>query len=250
MRFPLILIGVLLAGVTGPAPGAQAAATSPPQLAATLETCTTSALPVQRIASFVGSMPARANTPRMRMRFDLERRRFGERRWRRLQAEGFGVWERSDPGVAGFVFTKRVTGLPVPASYRALVRFAWLAADGTTRKSASARTAACRQPDLRPNLVPRTLTAALDLQQPGLAVYTLVVRNTGRSAASPFSVHVGSGSAEVGELAPGEQRDVQVVAPACLPLVSIVVRVDADRRVEESAERGNGIRRQCPLALG
>jgi len=247
MRHALILLAVLLA-----VPGGVASAAEPvaPKLAATLETCTTSPLPVQRIASFVGSMPARAGATRMRMRFDLERRRSGERRWRRLQAQGFGVWERSDHKVAGFVFTKRVNGLPVPATYRALVRFEWLAADGHVVRRTSARTPACRQPDLRPNLVPAALSGTLDVQQPGMAVYTLVVRNTGRSVAGPFSVVVGSGSAEVGQLGPGEERAVPVVALACLPLLPIVVRVDADRRIEESQERGNGSRRPCPLALG
>jgi hypothetical protein len=248
----LIIAAVVLAS-SAPAPAAHAAplaAAAPPKLGATLETCTTSPLPVQRIASFVGSMPARANATRMRMRFDLERKRDGARRWRRLKAAGFGVWERADPKVAGFVFTKRVTGLPVPASYRARVSFVWLAADGSTVKRAIARTPACRQPDLRPNLVPGALTASLDVEQPGLAVYTLAVRNTGRSAADAFSVTVGSGSAEVGALGPGEERAVAVVAPACLPLLAIVVRVDADRRVDESQESGNGARRTCPLPVG
>ncbi len=245
----LILILVLLAGSHAGTTGAQAAA-KPPKLGATLETCTTSPLPVQRIASFVGSMPARPHAIRMRMRFDLERRQPGELRWHRLRAKGYGVWERSARGVAGFVFTKRVTGLPVPASYRALVRFAWIAAGGTTVKTARARTPTCRQPDLRPNLVAGALTAVLDPQQPGLAVYTLVVRNAGRSPANPFSVRVGAGSAEVGGLEPGEQRAVEVAGIACLPLVAIVVRVDADRRVDESEEQGNRARRQCPLALG
>jgi hypothetical protein len=248
MRFGLILVVLTLSGTCATA--AQAARMTPPRLDAALETCATSPLPIQRIASFVGSMPARAHAIRMRMRFDLERKRPGERRWRRLRAAGFGVWERSDPGVAGFVFTKRVTGLPVPASYRAIVRFAWVAADGTTVRSARARTPLCRQPDLRPNLVPGALTGALALQQPGLAAYTLVVRNTGRSVASPFSVRVGSGSAEVAQLEAGEERAVTVVALACLPVVAIVVRVDADRRVDESEERGNGARRRCPLGLG
>jgi hypothetical protein len=247
----LIVAALVLAGAApAAAHAAPVAAATPPKLGATLETCTTSPLPVERIASFVGAMPARANAPRMRMRFDLERRRTGERRWRRLRAAGFGVWEHSDPMVAGFVFTKRVTGLPAPASYRARVSFAWLAADGAAVKRASARTRACRQPDLRANLVPGALSAVLDLQQPGMAVYTLVVRNTGRSAAAAFSVLVGAGSAEVGELGPGEERAVPVVAPACLSLLPVVVRVDADRRIDESQERGNGARRPCPLALG
>ena len=249
MRRTLIIAAVLL--TWGPAGPAHAAApVKPPKLGATLQSCTRSPLPVERIAAFVGSMPARANAPRMQMRFELERRRDGERRWRRLKAEGFGVWERADRNVAGFVFTKRVTGLPVPAVYRAFVRFRWLTARGAVVKRAHARTRACRQPDLRPNLVPGALSGALDLQQPGMAFYALVVRNTGRSAAAPFSVSVGSGTAEVGELAAGEQRTVSVVAPACIPLVPIVVRVDADRRIEESEERANGARRQCPLTLG
>ena len=249
MRRTFIIVAALLTWAL-PGPAHAAAPAKPPKLGATLETCATSPLPVQRIAAFVGSMPARANAPRMQMRFELERRREGERRWRRLKAEGFGVWERADPNVAGFVFTKRVTGLPVPATYRALVRFRWLAASGTVVKRADARTRACRQPDLRPNLVPGALSGAIDAQQIGMAFYALVVRNTGRSASAPFSVSVGSGTAEVGELAAGEERTVAVVAPACIPLVPIVVRVDADRRIEESEERGNGARRQCPLTLG
>jgi hypothetical protein len=194
-------------------------------------------------------MPARADATRMRMRFDLERRRPGERHWHRIQAPGFGVWERARPKVAGFVFTKRVTSLPVPAAYRALVRFAWLTAGGATRRRAYARTPSCRQPDLRPDLVPGALTAVLD-RQPGLADYTLVVRNAGRSQAGPFSVRVGTASVEVAPLDAGAERAVPVVGLACVPLTPLVVRVDADRRVDESEEAGNGARRQCPLLLG
>jgi hypothetical protein len=244
----LIIVVLLIGVLAGPAQAAAPA--KPPKLGATLQTCATSPLPVQRIAAFVGSMPARATAPRMQMRFELERRRDGERGWRRLKAAGFGVWERANRNVAGFVFTKRVTGLPVPATYRALVRFRWLATNGTTIKRAHARTRACRQPDLRPNLVPGALTGAVDPQQAGLAVYSLVVRNTGRSAAGPFSVRVGGAGAEVEGLAAGEERAVEVSGLACVPLLEVVVRVDADRRVEESEERGNGTRRQCPLTLG
>lgn len=248
MRRALILTALALTAL--PTAAAHAApSTKPPKLGATLKTCTTSALPVQRIASFVGSMPARANAPRMQMRFDLERKRDGQRRWRRLKAKGFGVWERANRNVAGFVFTRRVTALPMPATYRALVRFRWLAANGRIVKRARSRTRACRQPDLRPNLVPGALTAVLDLQ-PAFALYTLVVRNTGRSTAGPFSVRVGSGSAEVAGLEAGEERAVTVPALPCVAFTSIVVRVDADRRVEESRERGNGARRQCPPMLG
>ncbi len=247
MRRPLL--PAILAVLGAAAPGAFAASTTPPPLKATLESCLTSGLPVERVATFVGSMPARAGASRMRVRFDLERRRPGERVWRRIKAPGFGTWQRSKRGVAGFVFRKRVNGLWVPASYRARVRFQWLAGDGSIVRRAHRRTPACVQPDLRPNLVPGPLTAVLD-DQPGIAIYTLLVRNTGRSAAGAFAASVGASGAEVGPLGPGEQRSVIVIAAACAAGETIVARVDADGRVEESAERGNSTRRRCPLPLG
>ena len=251
MRRTPSLLAVLALAATAPT-GAHAAASAPqrvPKLGATLATCARSPLPVDRVATFVASMPAIAGAARMRLRFDLERRRPGERRWRRIQAHGFGTWERSARNVAGFVFRKRVTGLPVPASYRARVRFRWIASDGSIVRRARARTGACVQPDLRPNLVPGELTAVLDTQ-PGLAIYALNVRNSGRSAAGAFSVRVGTGTAEVAPLGPGEQRAVLVVALACAPGGTILVRVDADRRVAESRERGNATRLGCPLGVG
>jgi hypothetical protein len=147
------------------------------------------------------------------------------------------------------VFHKRVDGLPVPASYRALVRFGWEDAEGAVVRFAHKRTAVCQQPDLRPNLVPGRLTAVLGAPL-GLAVYVLQVRNTGRAAAGPFSVRIGQSSVEVAWLAAGAARAVLVAGPICVPGSTLMVRVDADRRVDESDERLNGDRQPCPLRLG
>ena len=244
-----VLVALCAAASATGAVGAPSAPHAVPKLGATLAACATSPLPVDRVATFVASMPALAGATRMRIRFDLERRRPGERRWRRIQAQGFGTWERSAPDVAGFVFRKRVNGLPVPASYRARVRFRWIASDGSIVRRAHARTPACAQPDLRPNLVPGELTAILDAE-PGLAIYALEVRNSGRSTAGAFSVRVGTGNAEVAPLGAGEQRAVVVVARACAPDGTILARVDADGRVAESRERGNALRMRCPLTVG
>jgi hypothetical protein len=253
MRRTLLLVVLIALAPTAPCAYAQTTQTQtktkPPPLRAALEACSTSPLPIERVATFVGSMPARAGASRMRVRFDLERRRPAERRWRRIPAPGFGTWERSAANVAGFVFRKRVNGLWVPASYRARLRFQWLATDGEVVGRARARTPACVQPDLRPNLVPGPLTAVLDIR-PGIAIYTLVVHNIGRSPASAFGVRVGTGGAEIGALAPGEARTVAVIALACNPGQAIIATVDADRRVEESVERGNVVLRPCPLVLG
>jgi hypothetical protein len=217
-----------------------------PPLRATLETCQSSPLPVDRVASFVGSMPAMADDERMQMRFDLERRRPGERLWRRVRgAQGFGVWESAMPGRAGFVFHKRVDGLQVPASYRALVRLRWYRADGTLARRSSRRTPACNQPDLRPDLVPGTLRAILDAR-PALAVYTLVVRNDGGSPSGPFAVRVAGASSEVPGLMAGQQIEVVVVGAVCSPGSLVRAIVDADRRVDEADEH-DGLLSACPL---
>lgn len=234
---------VALLAAAGPA----AAQDEPPALQAAVETCSTSALPAQRVVTFVGSMPAVVGATVMQMRFELERRARGETRWRRIRgAPGFGAWERSDPGRAGFVFHKRVDGLQAPAGYRAVVRFRWTDAAGRPVRTARRRTPACEQPDLRPNLVPGALTGVFDLR-PGLALYKLVVRNTGRSAAGAFGVRVGTGTAEVQGLAPQQERTVLVLAPICLAGTTMLAVVDADGRVDESFERGNATARGCPL---
>ncbi|HEY1538130.1 MAG TPA: CARDB domain-containing protein [Solirubrobacteraceae bacterium] len=220
---------------------------TPVALSAAVETCETSPLPVGRVASFVGSMPATTGATQMQMRFDLQRRHPGERHWRIVRgAQGFGVWATADPGRAGFVFHKRVDSLPAPAAYRAVVRFRWNAADGTIVRRARRTTSACDQPDLRPDLVPGSLRAVLDAQ-PALAVYTFVVRNSGRSAAGPFSVRVAGAVAGVPGLAAGGQASVVVVGAACAPGSMVDALVDSDHRVDETDER-NALRRRCPLA--
>lgn len=222
---------------------------SPPAIAlnATLETCETSPMPVGRVASFVGSMPAIDGADRMQMRFELQRRRPEERLWRPVRGvQGFDVWESAMTGRAGFVFHKRVDGLQVPAAYRTRVRFRWYGADGTLVRATWRRTPACYEPDLRPDLVARSLRAVLDAR-PALAVYTLVVRNDGASPAGAFTVRVAGGVSEVAALAAGSEIDVTVLAPVCPPAATVLAIVDADRRVDEADER-NGLRRSCPFA--
>lgn len=234
--------------LTGVAPAlAQTPAPQPPPLSAALEACTTSALPTQRVASFVGSMPAMKGADRMQMRFELQRRQADEKLWRRVPGlKGFGVWETALPGRAGFVYHKRVDGLQVPASYRAIVRFRWYRSDGTVARQARRRTAACAQPDLRADLVASAVRAVLDAR-PAFALYTVVVRNTGRSAAGPFAVRVAGAVAEVAGLAAGQQVEVGVLAPACVRGSVVRAVVDADRRIDEADER-NALERACPLS--
>ncbi len=241
----LLLVACCLA--TGSAVAQTADPTDRPPLSASVETCATDALPAGRVASFVGSMPTITGDERMRMRFGLERLGPRDARWRRVRGvPAFGTWETAEPGRAGFVFHKRVEGLLIPASYRVVVHFRWEAAGGRVVRRALRRSGACSQPDLRPNLVPGTLTAIFDAR-PGLAVYSLVVRNSGRSASGPFRVRVGGAGVAVAGIGAQQQRTVLVVSPICLAGTTTLAEVDVDGQVDEARERGNAAARRCPL---
>lgn len=232
----------------GPAVARAQVSTPPatPALSAALETCKPSALPAERVAAFVGSMPAVAGADQMQMRFVLQRRRAGERHWRSVPGvDGFGVWESAMPDRAGFVFHKRVDGLTVPASYRVVVRFRWNRDDGTLVRGERRTTKPCSQPDVRPDLVATALAAVLDAR-PALAVYTVAVRNDGRSAAPASTVRVAGATADVPAIAAGGQASVVVVAPVCIPGTSVLAKVDADHQVDETDEH-NAVWLRCPL---
>lgn len=213
----------------------------PPGLAARLLACGSGPEPAGRFGVFRGSMPAREGAQRLAMRFDLERRGVDDDAWRRLRAPTFGRWERSDAGVPGFVYTKRVEGLTAPADYRAVVRFRWLTADGAVVRSARRVTRACAQRDERPDLVLHELQVAADRR-----MVTVVVRNAGRSATAPgavLAVAVDGLPLPERELAPlGPGDEVTLTFPLAVPCASgASVSATADPRdvVAEPSETDN-----------
>jgi hypothetical protein len=240
-RTPLVL--AVLAALATAAP---AAAQSRPPLSARLAACGTGADPVQRFAVFTGSMPALRGTRRMAMRFDLQERA-GDAPVERVSAPKLGRWNRSKPGVAGFVYTKRVTRLEQGRWYRALVRFRWYDARGRVQRTARRLTRFCHQPDPRANLRFESLRAA----RPG--TYLVTIANVGLSAAPESTVAVepragAESQRPVPPLAPGERTTVVVEAERCDPRAVVLVVVDRHRVVDESREDDNRVQSPCPPA--
>ncbi len=210
------------------------AASGAPRLRADLTACATGLEPAQRTAAFTGSMPALAGTARMAMRFVLYEG------VRRVRAPGLGGWERSEPGRAGFVFTKRVEALVPAAVYWARIQFRWYDAAGRVQRRAERRTPVCRQPDLRPQL--RVLAVA-----PG----RVTVANVGAGRAGAFSTTFGPGDASdtvvrlEGGLAAGAVAELAIEAPRCEPGRVLRAVVDSGREVDEADERDNARGLQC-----
>ncbi len=203
LLLPLLLLALPAAGHAAPAePG------DLPPLKASVSACSTGAAAADRFAVFTGSMPAQRGTARMSMRFDLLRRVDGSRRYVRVEAAKLGRWERSEPGRAGFIWSKRVERLAGGATYKARIRFRWHDASGDLQREAVRRTPACVQPDQRADLEVADVTR----QGPG---YLVTVVNAGAVAAdaSALTLAVGDGeraSAAVPALAPGGQATVEL----------------------------------------
>jgi hypothetical protein len=239
---PLIAAASLLA-TAGPA------AADRPTLSARVTSCTAGVAPADRAAAFTGAMPTATGARSMQMRFVLLQRRGTYGPFKALVVPDWGVWEQSDPGRSGFIFTQRIDSLLAPAGYKAAIYFRWLDRKGRVLRMVRRITPACEQPDLRPDLVFAALdaTAAKDG-----AVYTVAVANDGRSTAAPFTVTLTfdgavQGTVALGPVDAGERVQGTVAAPACAPGSSVTITVDAGRAVDESDEKTNVVTRPCPL---
>lgn len=240
-RTPLVL--ALLAGLALAVP---ASGQAPPRLSAKLAACETGQDPGQRFAVFTGSMPALRGTHRMAMRFDLEARS-SDASLQRVAAPKLGRWNRSKPGVAGFVYTKRVNRLEQARWYRAIVRFRWYDARGRVQRTARRVTQFCHQPDPRANLRLESLRAAPS------GSYLVTVLNAGLSAAPESTVAVEPRPGielqrGVPPLAPGERTTVVVEGERCEPRSLVVVQLDRHGTVDESREDDNRVQVRCPAA--
>ena len=240
-----------LACLAALAPAAGAAERAPAR--AVLAACERATDEADGAGVFEGQMRAAAGSARLQMRFTLQARTPARPRWTTVQAPGFGAWATSAAGTARYVYTKRVEGLLAPGAYRVRVRFRWLDAGGVAILRASAFSAACRQPDTRPDLVVRSIALAAGAR-PGRQRYVVKVRNTGRTTAGASSLELTVGgemvpAASVAALDAGESALVELEGPACAAGEPLTAEADAAQAVDERNEADNVFSRPCPGAF-
>src|SRR5215217_1529311 len=154
----LLLLSLLIpaAGLfAAPAPAANARAAAGVKLLG----CVPAVESADRTATFEARMRASAASYRMQLRFTLQTRVGAAVSWRRVVADGLGEWLTSAPLVSRYSYAKTVENLADHTSYRMLVRFRWLDADGEVIGRARAVSRACRQRDMRPDLRPTRIEA-------------------------------------------------------------------------------------------
>ncbi len=249
MKRLLILLLAALATAAA-APAAAPAAVKRPA-AAELTACETSLQQAERHMVAEGRMGVVPGTARLRLRFELEVRTPDRPKWTEVTGDKLGVWMTVSPAPRRkYVYAKRIEGLAAPADYRMVVRFRWLGGDGEKLASAKRTSDVCEQPDLRPDLTPERVTLA-PTENPGWARYVVPVRNSGVSAAGPFTVTITVAGetlrAQVPDgLAAGEVAALEIPGPRCAPGSPIRVDADPDGGVDEADEADNQLVRACP----
>ncbi len=200
---------------------------------------------------FRGAIAAYGKGRTLQLRFTLQAKIAGGGGYKRVVAPTFDEWLTSQPGKRAYVYDKTVQNLEDGASYRAVVRFRWRDAKGHVVAGATKVTAACAQPDDRPNLKPTKVTV-----RPGTsgATRTYVVRviNKGRSPAAVFATGLtvnGQPLTDVltaGPLAAGAATEVAFASPRCDAGSTLTVAVDTGAAVDERNERDNRLAVPCP----
>lgn len=258
-RFPApIVLGVLLAL---PALGGVAAAASGPPPRARLGdfACRPALDPPGRMMSVTSVMRPVPGTVRMAVNFRLlERTPTSGLGYQTVTGPGLGVWITKDfgqqPGDVWRVIHP-VSDLAAPAAYRFVVAFRWTGAAGRVLANATRISHACRQPDLRPDLVIDGI-AVRPTPGPGTPedTYAVRVRNAGLTAAGPFLVALSDSGTivdgSVPRLPAHASRLVRLVGPVCSAADPPTVTVDPNEQIDVSSRARAVATVVCPAAAG
>jgi CARDB len=230
MRRALITIAVAVA-VFAPAAPASAAV----KASVRLEGCSIHA----HEAVFRARMVLVPGSARMAMRFVLLEETADDGA-DSVRAPGLGKWRWSKPGVRSFRYRQAFENLLENATYRVRVSFRWYAADGTRVARAKRTSAPCRQFVDLPNLT--TQFTRSSETTPGVWRYDVLVRNTGKGAATDVPVRLTVDGDVVdtltlASLAPGETRTFPIRGPECTRLARL--EVDPDEAIAETSDEDN-----------
>jgi subtilase family serine protease len=146
-----------------------------------------------------------------------------------------------------------VVNLSGPATYKFRVTFRWLGSTGQVLSTAVQSSPACYQPELRPDLVVRSLTAKpiASGASAGQDAYTATIANQGLSAAGTFVTEFinGNGASQTASVsALGSRSSVRqrFVAPPCAAGTTLTVIVDPAHTVDEYNLQNNTLTMECP----
>ncbi len=246
----------LVAAVIGPAT-ALGTSPAPPRDQLRAFVCQKALDPPGRAVSIQAVMRPVTNTSRMQMRFDLMRRTKPGAPFKVVRGNFLGSWLTPAEPTLGqrpgdvWIVNHPVVDLPAPAAYRFRVSFRWLGSSGQQLSSTVQTSSICYQPELRADLLVRSLTVTPLTS--GNSAYVAEIGNRGLTAAGPVEVDLaGVASTPQGQtvssVGPKSSARERFVAPTCTPGAPLTVTVDPSHTIDESSFANNTLTMPCPAA--
>jgi hypothetical protein len=250
------LIGVLASALLCAA-SATAATTSPPRDQLHSFVCQKALDPPERAVSIQAVMRPVAGTAKMQMRFQLMRQGASGGPFKMVRGRLLGSWISPQNSTLGqrpddvWLLNHPVVDLSAPATYRFRVAFRWIGVQGQQLSTAVQTSANCYEPELRADLLVRSLTVNPSPSVSGDDVYTAVVANRGQTGAGPFQVvladaGVAAQTDTITSLGPRSSTRAQFLAPACTAGASLTATVDPSHTIDEFNFANNVFTMACP----
>jgi hypothetical protein len=236
---------------------ASAAARTPPRVRLAAFACQRALDPPNRSVSVKAVMRPVAGTRALGLKFDLLQNAAGTTRT--LAGAGdLGIWlSPKDPTLGRrpgdiWVLTKSVSNLEAPAGYRFRVTFRWLGARDKLLGTAVRQSPRCTEPELRPDVLVRSVVVTAIAHKPHKQRYMAVIANRGASRAGPFQVLFtpGGGSASqthtVTRIDAHSTQRLSFVGPPCNAASPPTVVADAADQVDDLTRDNNAMTVTCP----
>jgi hypothetical protein len=252
-------VACALAVGSGPASAQSSPTTANAQLRSFV--CQKALDPPARAVSVQAVMRPLAGTSKMQLKFELLRSTRTHPRFMSLHGKGLGNWTSPQNPTLGqqpgdvWIVTHPVVDLAGPATYKFRVAFRWLGSHGQTLGTATQTSAACFQPEVRADLLVRSLSVNPITSGPsaGQWAYTAVIANRGLTGAGPFQADFADGAsapvpATVAWVGPRSSVRQRFVAPACTAGTMLTVTVDPMQTIDEYDYANNVLTMACPAA--
>jgi hypothetical protein len=214
-----LILGLMLAGL--PAAVAHADA---PRSHLGLFVCQRALDPAQRGMSITAVMRPLTGTKNMQMRFELLQRAHLGGKATSLPGKQLKTWITPPNPTLGqlpgdvWIVHHPVVDLAAPFVYRYRVTFRWIGTGGTVLATFVRISRACREPELRPDLV--VSQVAIIPLSGGQDRYAVLVANHGKTAAGPFTLQLTIGTQVLSQTVPGlapiTHMTIRFSAPACV----------------------------------
>ena len=220
--------------------------------------CQHALMPANREFSDTAVMRAMGGTRREGIRFRLVRRPAKGGAFTPVHGPGLGTWlTRQGGGHPGDVWRviHTVSDLSAPAVYRFIVGFRWIGSDGTVLARASRTSHTCFQPELRPDLVVRSITVSSDSADSSDDIYRARIRDAGATGAGPFQVQLGiqdqhqvEDTRRVAHIDPHQTLVVKLIGAVCNSSDPPTVTADPRHRVHVYTRAHASLTATCPAS--